>query len=146
MAEDPLAAAEANANAAMASAESSSSPEADQTALTALSAQEAALKAKEDSLRASMQTAVAIRDAQAKKNPKKPLAMANINEEAITQADPSNPGQKFFFGSVGVIKFGDKTSFHVSRTHMTVHNPTVIANLIEASKLPKNPNRIFLES
>jgi hypothetical protein len=150
---DPLAAAEAVANASMAAAEGNAPADleaADQAALTALTAQESELRAGEEKLRAKMQSAAAVREAlkrQAAKTtaPRKPLAVVNLDEQAQAQAQAGNegPGQKFFFGSIDRLKFADGTTFHIRSAHMTVFNPVVIENLKKASE--NKALKIFLE-
>lgn len=146
---DPLATAEANANASMAAAEASGSPEADQAAIDALAAQEKAIKDREAKLAQNMQTSQTVRDTLAKQA-KKALSPAgpkivNLDEEnaAKVSGSPENV-QKYFFGEIGLLTFPDKSTYHIRSHHATVTDPALIDKINALSA--KNPSlKIFKE-
>lgn len=74
-----------------------------------------------------------------------PIETIDIDEaiEQVANPEAAANGKRFFFGHVGVLKFTDKTEYHVSRHHALITDPKLIANLIEASK--DENLRIFLQ-
>jgi hypothetical protein len=65
--------------------------------------------------------------------------IVNLDDEIARETAPvelQKNGVNFWFGHVGVVKFPDKTEYHVKSNRAFITDPTLIANLTEAAKNP----------
>lgn len=72
------------------------------------------------------------------------IPIVNLDDELARESAPieqQQNGVNFWIGHVGLLKFPDKTEYHVRTNHIFVTDPTLIANLQEAAKNPAS--RIF---
>lgn len=72
-----------------------------------------------------------------------PLRIVDLEDEVQAQAQPDEKGTRFWFGEVQVLKFPDKSEYHITRKRAMISDPVLVAKLIEASKNPTN--KIFIE-
>lgn len=114
-------------------------PEDDAKALADLEAEENQKKAAEE-----IAANQAARDAEIQANASaqagmqtapRPLKVVDLDERITAQTMPEGvQGQNFFFGDINLLKFPDGSTYHIQRRHVTIFDPKVIANLLEASK------------
>lgn len=65
--------------------------------------------------------------------------IVNLDDEIAKESAPieqQRNGASFWFGHVGMLKFPDKTEYHVRANRAFITDPILIANLIEAAKNP----------
>lgn len=72
-----------------------------------------------------------------------PLRIVDLEDEVQAQAKPDEKGTRFWFGEVQVLKFPDKTEYHITKKRATISDPKLVEKLLEASKNPTN--KIFIE-
>lgn len=85
---------------------------------------------------ATLPPAPPIPEEQPKRGPGRPRKVVDLEEEL--KADPLNPdGTSFFFGEIGLLKFADKTEYHIQGHRAKITDPKLIANIKEAAA--KNP-------
>lgn len=69
------------------------------------------------------------------------IPIVNLDDEIAKESAPieqQQNGVNFWFGHVGMIKFPDKSEYHVRANRAFITDPALIANLIEASKNPSS--------
>lgn len=81
---------------------------------------------------------------QPKRGPGRPKKVVEIDDAEQMQSVPEGVGQSFWFGEIGLLKFPDKTEYHINQRRAFITDPKLIANLTEASK--NESLKIFLET
>ncbi len=67
------------------------------------------------------------------------IPIVNLDDEIAKESAPveqQQNGVSFWFGHVGVIKFKDKSEYHIRANRAFITDPKLIENLTEASKNP----------
>lgn len=73
---------------------------------------------------------------------KKGPRIVDFDEQIQSEVAPT-PGQSFFFGEVGVLKFADGTQYHIKKNRATISDPKLIENILKAAENPAL--KIFLD-
>lgn len=69
------------------------------------------------------------------------IPIVNLDDEIARESAPieqQRNGVLYWFGHVGMLKFPDKTEYHVRANRAFITDPALIANLTEAAKNPAN--------
>lgn len=69
------------------------------------------------------------------------IPIVNMDDEIARESAPieqQRNGVSYWFGHVGMLKFPDKTEYHVRAQRVFITDPALIANLTEAAKNPAN--------
>lgn len=67
------------------------------------------------------------------------IPIVNLDDEIAKESVPveqQQNGVNFWFGHVGMIKFPDKSEYHVRANRAYITDPLLIAKLLEAAKIP----------
>lgn len=69
------------------------------------------------------------------------IPIVNMDDEIARESAPieqQRNGVSYWFGHVGMLKFPDKTEYHVRANRVFITDLALIANLTEAAKNPAN--------